>query len=61
MKRIAPYWKAVAGFISPGVVLFIADAADGSMPTHNEWLAIGLACLAGATGVYVAPKNKAKA
>jgi hypothetical protein len=52
--------KAVAGFTAPGVVLFVADVSDGSLPTHNEWLTIGLACLAGAVGVNYAPKNKPK-
>jgi hypothetical protein len=61
LKALAPYKKAVAGFVSPGVALFVVDvAADQALPTHGEWGAIGLACLAGAFGVYAAPKNSAK-
>lgn len=58
LSKLPEYKKAIAGFIAPGVVLFVADVTDGSLPTHNEWVAIGLACLAGAFGVAVAPKNK---
>jgi hypothetical protein len=61
VSKLAPYWKAAAGFVAPGLALFVADvASDQALPTHNEWLAIGLACIAGATGVYVAPKNAVK-
>lgn len=58
---LAQHKKAVAGLVSPGVVLFVADVSDGTLPSHNEWGAIGLACLAGAVGVNYAPKNKPKA
>lgn len=60
LNFIAHYWKAVAGFLAPGVALFVAALADGSV-TQAEWVRIVTACVAGAVGVAAAPANKRKA
>lgn len=61
LKKLAPYKKAVAGFVAPGVALFVADVTkDQALPTHNEWIAIGFVCVLSAVGVARAPKNAEK-
>jgi hypothetical protein len=61
LLQLAPYKKAVAGFISPGVALFAADVVrDQALPTHVEWLAIFALCVTTAAGVAVSPKNSPK-
>lgn len=60
LKKIAPYWKAVIGFITPGVVGLVAAVQDaspgGSAVTGPEWVGIGAACVLTSAGVY-AVKN----
>lgn len=57
MSRIAPYWKAVAGFVGPGAVALTYALQDGSV-TRGEWLGALAACLIGSGIVYAAPRNK---
>lgn len=64
MNKIAPYWKAVVGFVAPAGPLLInamTDASDGgSVITVNEWLIGGITCVVTAAAVYAAPKNRDK-
>lgn len=55
MNRIAPYWKAVAGFIAPGAALIIAD---GGTLTGHDWLVVAATCVVTSAAVGFAPKNK---
>ena len=61
MTKIAPYWKAVVAFISPGVVALVAAVADGSAGgsavTGPEWVGIAAACIL-TGGVVLAVPNK---
>lgn len=63
MKNVGKYWKAVVGFVAPGVVLIgssITDASDGgSKITTAEWITALVACVATSAGVYAA-RNKAE-
>lgn len=42
MNQIAPYWKAVMGFITPGVIVLggalLEGSAGGSDVTQTEWI-----------------------
>jgi hypothetical protein len=54
--------KAIAGFLAPGIALFIGDVATASrLPTVHQWQAIAAVCVLTAFGVHAAPKNKPKA
>jgi predicted cobalt transporter CbtA len=53
MRKIAPYWKALVGFIAPGATLVIAGSRD--------WLVIVATCVVTAAAVYAAPRNKPRA
>lgn len=61
MKKVLPWLakrkKAIAGLLAPGAALFVVDVADSTWPTQHEWSAIAIACVVGAIGVYIAPKN----
>lgn len=59
MSTLAPYWKAVAGFVVPGIVALAYALQDGSV-SGPEWLGVLAACVAGSGVVYVAPKNVPK-
>lgn len=56
MNKIAPYWKAVVGFIAPGAVVLTAAVQDaspaGSAVTSGEWLTAICACVITGAGVY---------
>lgn len=62
MNLIRPYVKAVAGFITPGVVLIPAAllpaSPGGTSITGYELAAAVAACFATAAGVAAAPKNR---
>lgn len=64
MKNVGKYWKAVVGFIAPGVVLIgssITDASDGgSKITTTEWITALIACVATSAGVYAARNKQAQ-
>ena len=58
MQKLAPYWKAVLGFVTPGVVALVAAVGDaspgGSTVTGPEWVGIGAACILTGASVYAA-------
>lgn len=62
MKRIAPYWKAVVGFIAPGASLLIAAVLPvsdgGSAITSAEWITAAATPFVTAAAVYAAPRNR---
>lgn len=56
LDKIAPYWKAVLGFIAPGAIVIASSVMEGSAGgvdiTQGEWItAICSAVITGA-GVY---------
>ena len=61
LERVAPYWKAVVGFVAPGAVVIGAavtqSSAGGSAITQAEWVTAGVACVVTSAGVYGA-RNK---
>ena len=63
LRTIAPYAKAVAGFVTPAVTLaigYVTPASDGGTAiTGSEWLTMAAACLATAGFVYAVPNRKA--
>lgn len=63
MNKIAPYWKAVVGFVAPGATLLIAamqdGSAGGSVITQNEWVTAALTCVI-TSGAVLAKGNKDK-
>lgn len=62
--KFKPFAKAVAGFVTPGVVAFagaITDGSDGgSRVTNNEWSVIILAMLATGGAVFAVKNSAAK-
>lgn len=63
MEAIAPYWKAVMGFLAPAATVVIASVLPGSdggqVITGSEWItALATAVLTAGT-VYAVP-NKAR-
>jgi hypothetical protein len=63
MNKIAPYYKAVVGFVAPGAVLITAAVQDsspgGGAITTAEWVTAVCACILTAAGVAAIP-NKPK-
>jgi hypothetical protein len=61
LDRIAPYWKAVTAFISPGVVGLVAAVQDGSPGgssiTGPEWVGIAAACILTGGAVFAVPNK----
>lgn len=61
MSKIAPYWKAVVGFVAPGAVTLgsaVLDTSDGgSRITSTEWITALVACLVTSAAVYSAPNR----
>lgn len=64
MDRIAPYWKAVVGFIAPGAVVIGASVLEassgGTSITQGEWITAVVAMVVTGAGVYGA-KNRTEA
>ena len=54
MSKIAPYWKAAVGFVTPGAVLIVAQGGD---LTGRDWLVALATCVVTSGAVYLAPKN----
>lgn len=56
MTKIAPYWKAVLGFILPGAVIIgssVTSTSDGgSHITTAEWVTALVAAIVTSGGVY---------
>lgn len=61
MKSIAPYWKAVLGFITPGVVALVAAVTDaspgGGDVTGPEWVGIVAAMIVTGGLVFGVPNK----
>jgi hypothetical protein len=59
MDKIAPYWKAVLGFIAPGAVVIggaVTEAsAGGTAITSGEWILAAVAAIVTGAGVYTVP------
>lgn len=55
MDRVAPYWKAVVGFIAPGAVVLTSAvtevSAGGTAITTGELVTAGCACVITSAGV----------
>lgn len=64
MKKLAPYWKALVGFIAPGAVLIgsaLTEASDGGTTiTGAEWGAAVVACIVTSAAVYRVPNRPAE-
>ena len=56
MNKLAPYWKAVVGFVAPGAVIVgsaVTEASDGGTSiTAAEWVTALVACVVTSAGVY---------
>jgi uncharacterized membrane protein HdeD (DUF308 family) len=61
VNAIAPYLKAVVGFIVPGIIALFAAVSDGSdngqTITGPEWIGILAACILTAAGVWGVPNR----
>lgn len=59
MNKIAPYWKAVAGFLTPGAVILggaVLEVSDGGTTiTTAEWVTALVAVIVTGGAVYGAP------
>lgn len=60
IDKIAPYWKAVAGFVAPAAVFLtsavLAESAGGVAITQGEWVTAICACFI-TSGVVYAARN----
>lgn len=63
MDSIAPYAKAVLGFVAPGAALIIAavlpDSVGGSVITSGEWITALCTAVVTSAGVYAVPNRAA--
>lgn len=61
MSKLAPYWKAVAGFFAPAVVVLgyalLATSPGGTSIVGEEWVLALVACFGTSGVVYAAPRN----
>ena len=61
IAKIAPYWKAVAGLLTPPLtalgVALTPDSAGGAAVTATEWVGIVLAGLATGAVVFAVPNR----
>ena len=59
IDKLAPYAKAVVGFIAPGATILIASvlpgSAGGEAITAAEWITAACTCIVTAAGVYAIP------
>jgi hypothetical protein len=64
ITKIEPYWKAVVGFVGPGVVILLnaitAGSDGGTAITQSEWLTALFTAIATSAGVYVIPNKDKK-
>jgi len=62
MSKLAPYWKAILGFVAPGAVVLTSSVTDasagGSSITTAEWITAGCACVVTSAAVGFGPRNK---
>lgn len=63
MSKLAPYWKAVVGFVAPGAVVLTSSVTDasaaGSSISTAEWITAGCACVITAAAVVSVPNKGA--
>lgn len=56
VNRIAPYWKAVVGFVAPAAVVITASVTEASVGgtaiTTGEWITAVCAAVITSAGVY---------
>jgi hypothetical protein len=56
MDKIAPYWKAVIGFVAPGATILISSVLEGSAGneaiTAGEWITALCTAVVTAGAVY---------
>ena len=61
MNKLAPYWKAVIGFIAPGAVILTsavtAQSDAGVAISTAEWVTAACATVVTAAGVYAVPNR----
>lgn len=61
-SSIGKYWKAIVGFVTPGVVALVAavqaQSPAGQTITVPEWIGIGAACIITGGVVYTVPNTK---
>ena len=59
--KIAPYWKAILGFVAPGAVVIgsaVTEASDGGTAiTGAEWVTAIVACIVTGSAVYAVPNR----
>lgn len=65
LPKIAPYAKALVGFVSPGIVGLVAAVQDaspgGSAVTVPEWVGILAACVLTGGAVFAVPNKDPRA
>ena len=63
MDKLAPYWKAVIGFIAPGAAILISSVLEGSAGgeaiTAGEWITAVCTAVITAGTVYAVPNKPA--
>lgn len=65
VDRVAPYWKALVGFVAPGAVTIgsavLASSDGGSRITVTEWVTALVACVVTSSAVYQVPNRDPQA
>lgn len=61
MEKLAPYWKAVIGFVAPAAAIIVASVLDGSdggtAITAAEWITAACTAVITASTVYAVPNQ----
>lgn len=61
MEKLAPYWKAVVGFVAPACAILISAVLEGSdggtAITAAEWVTAGCTAVITAAAVYRVPNS----
>lgn len=61
MEKLAPYWKAVVGFIAPGLLVLVSSVIEGSAGgveiTAAEWITAIATSFITSAGVYTVPNR----
>lgn len=56
MEKVAPYWKAVVGFLAPGLLVIVSAVLEGSAGgveiTQAEWVTAVATAFITSAGVY---------
>lgn len=56
MEKVAPYWKAVVGFLAPGLLVIVSSVLEGSAGgeaiTQAEWITAVATAFITSAGVY---------